>query len=155
MRPSFALVSVVGCLARGDGATWVLTRATRVVRTADPSESSSEALAALAGRPLGTRTFGLMAVYPDPAAHAGHVMEAKGKPDFTYVVRVRESGTDEWSFGCETPITHCTLVDLKPGTEYQVQVRTKHAGREGEPTYTKIHTNPKGIGENVIPFQKR
>ena len=76
--PSFALVSVVGCLARGDGATWVLTRATRVVRTADPSESSSEALAALAGRPLGTRTFGLMAVYPDPAAHAGHVMEAKG-----------------------------------------------------------------------------
>ena len=85
----------------------------------------------------------------------GHVMEAKWKPDFTYVVRVRESGTDEWSFGFETPITHCTLVDLKPGTEYQVQVRTKHAGREGEPTYAKIHTNPKGIGENVIPFQKR
>ncbi len=76
--PSFALVTVVGCLARGDGAAWVLTRATRAVRTADPSESSSEALAALGGRPLGTRTFGLMAVYPDPAAHAGHVMEAKG-----------------------------------------------------------------------------
>ena len=76
--PSFALVQVVGCLARGDDATWVLTRAARAIRTADPSESSPEALAALAGRPLGTRTFELMAVYPDPAAHAGHVMEAKG-----------------------------------------------------------------------------
>ena len=76
--PSFALVSVVGCLERGDGADWMLTRATRAVRTADPSESTPEALAALAGRPLGTRAFELMAVYPDPAAHAGHVMEAKG-----------------------------------------------------------------------------
>jgi len=76
--PSFALVSVVGCLARGDGADWMLTRATRAVRTADPTESSAEALAALAGQPLGTRAFELMAVYPDPAAHAGHVMEAKG-----------------------------------------------------------------------------
>ena len=76
--PSFALVQVIGCLARGDNATWVLTRATRAVRTADPSESSPEALAALAGRSLGTRTFELMAVYPDPAAHAGHTMEAKG-----------------------------------------------------------------------------
>ncbi len=76
--PSFALVQVVGCLARGDDATWVLTGATRAVRTDDPSESSPEALAALAGRPPGDRTFELMAVYPDPAAHAGHTMEAKG-----------------------------------------------------------------------------
>lgn len=75
--PSFALVSVVGCLERDDG-DWVLARATRAVRTTDPSESSPGALAALAGRPLGTRTFELMAVYPDPAAHAGHRMEAKG-----------------------------------------------------------------------------
>lgn len=76
--PSFALVQVVGCLARGDDGAWVLTQATPAVRTADPSESSPEALAALAGQPLGTRTFELMAVYPDPAPHAGHVMEAKG-----------------------------------------------------------------------------
>ena len=76
--PSFALVQVVGCLTRGDDGAWVLTQATPAVRTADPSESSPEALAALAGQPLGTRTFELMAVYPDPAAHAGHLMEAKG-----------------------------------------------------------------------------
>ncbi len=76
--PSFALVSVVGCLERGDGGDWMLTRAAPAIRTADPSESSPEALAALADRPPGTRTFELMAVYPDPAAHAGHRMEAKG-----------------------------------------------------------------------------
>ena len=76
--PSFALVSVVGCLERGDGGDWMLTRAAPAVRTTDPSESSPEALAALAGRPLGTRTFELMAVYPDPAAHVAHRMEAKG-----------------------------------------------------------------------------
>ena len=76
--PSFALVSVVGCLERGDGGDWALARATRAVRTTDPSDSSPETLADLAGQPLGSRTFGLMAVYPDPAAHAGHVMEAKG-----------------------------------------------------------------------------
>ena len=76
--PSFALVSVVGCLERGDGGDWMLTRAAPAVRTADPSESSPEALGALADRPPGTRTFELMAVYPDPAAHAGHRMEAKG-----------------------------------------------------------------------------
>ena len=76
--PSFALVQVVGCLTRGDGGAWALTQATPAVRTADPSESSPEALAALVGRPLGTRMFELMAVYPDPAPHAGHVMEAKG-----------------------------------------------------------------------------
>ncbi len=76
--PSFALVSVVGCLERRDGADWMLIRANRAVRTVDPAESSAEALAALAGQPLGTRTFELMAVYPDPVAHAGHRMEAKG-----------------------------------------------------------------------------
>lgn len=76
--PSFALVSVVGCLERGAGGDWVLTRAAPAVRTTDPSESSPEALAVLADRTPGTRTFELMAVYPDPAAHAGHRMEAKG-----------------------------------------------------------------------------
>ena len=76
--PSFALVQVVGCLARGDDATWVLTGATRAGPHRRSVESSPEALAALAGGPPGDRTFELMAVYPDPAAHAGHTMEAKG-----------------------------------------------------------------------------
>ncbi len=76
--PSFALVSVVGCLERGDDGNWRLARATRAVRTDDPASSGPDALAALAGGSLGSRTFELMAVWPDPAPHAGHTMEAKG-----------------------------------------------------------------------------
>ena len=54
-------------------------------------------------------------------------MEAKWNPNLTFVVRVREVGTDKWSFGFETPLTCCTLVDLKPDTEYEMQVRGKNA----------------------------
>ena len=70
-------VQVVGCLTRADDGAWELIRATRTVLADDPSASSAETLAALAGRPLGTRTFELM-VSSDPAVHDGHVMEVKG-----------------------------------------------------------------------------
>ena len=70
-------VQVVGCLTRADDGVWELIRATHAVLADDPSASSAEALAALAGRPLGTRTFELM-VSSDPAVHDGHVMEVKG-----------------------------------------------------------------------------
>ena len=75
--PSFALVQVVGCLTE-DGAGWRLTNATRAVRTRDPSAATEDELGALGARPPGTRTFGLMNVYPDPSAHAGHRMAVKG-----------------------------------------------------------------------------
>ena len=75
--PSFALVQVVGCLTEG-GAGWRLTNATRAVRTRDPSAATEDELGALGARPPGVRTFGLMNVYPDPAAHAGHRMAVKG-----------------------------------------------------------------------------
>ena len=29
----------------------------------------------------------------------GNVLEAKWSPPFTYVVRIREAGSDQWSFG--------------------------------------------------------
>ena len=76
--PSFSLVQVVGCLAPDPNGDWMLTGSTAAVRTRDPAASDGEALAALAGRPLGTATFSLMSVYPDPAEHAGHRMEVKG-----------------------------------------------------------------------------
>lgn len=76
--PSFALVQVVGCLAAGADGDWTLTSSTRAVRARDPAASSPDALAALDAQPLGDRTFELMSAYPDPAAHAGHKMEAKG-----------------------------------------------------------------------------
>ena len=76
--PNFAaIIQVVGCLTRADDGAWELVQATRPVLADDPSASSAKALAALAGRPLGTQTFELM-VYPDPADHDGHVMEVKG-----------------------------------------------------------------------------
>ena len=75
--PNFAIMQVVGCLTRAEDGAWELVRATRPVLADDPSASSAKALAALAGRPLGTQTFELM-VYPDPADHDGHVMEVKG-----------------------------------------------------------------------------
>ena len=76
--PSFALVQVAGCLSRGSDGDWVLTRSTAAARTRDPSGSGPDELQALAGQPLGERTFTLMSAYPDPSEHAGHRMEAKG-----------------------------------------------------------------------------
>ena len=76
--PSFALVQVVGCLTQGPDDSWVLAHSTDAVRTSDPTASNVAALQALEGEPPGTQTFTLMSVYPDPASHAGHRMEAKG-----------------------------------------------------------------------------
>ena len=75
--PSFALVQVVGCLTE-DAGGWLLTSSTRAVRTRDPSAATEDELASLGSRPVGTRTFGLMNVYPNPAEHAGHRMAVKG-----------------------------------------------------------------------------
>ena len=76
--PSFALVQVVGCLTQHAGDGWMLTHGSEPVRTADPSASTADELTTLGDRPLGEQTFALMSVYPDPAPHAGHKMEAKG-----------------------------------------------------------------------------
>lgn len=60
----------------------------------------------------------------------GGVLRAQ-QPGLTYVVRIRELGTEQWSFGFETPVPGCTFVDLKPDTEYELQIRTKKAtGKE-------------------------
>ncbi len=75
--PSFALVQVVGCLTEEAGG-WLLTNSTRAVRTRDPSASTEDELASLGSRAVGTRTFELMNVYPNPAEHAGHRMAVKG-----------------------------------------------------------------------------
>ena len=86
----------------------------------------------------------------------GNVLEAKWEPGLTYVIRIRESGTDQpWSFGFETPIPSCTFVDLKPDTEYELQVRAKNAAGEGPPSYLAMRTNPAGGSSNIIPFPQR
>ena len=80
------------------------------------------------------------------------VIEAKWKPVYTYVIRIREVGTKDWSLGFETPLTGGSYVDLKPETEYEIQIRAKNSAGEGEPAYIKTRTSPKGHISNVIPF---
>ena len=85
----------------------------------------------------------------------GQLIEAQWEPGLTHVVRIRENGATDWGFSFETPVTGCTFTDLKPDTEYQVQVRTKTARGESAPTFTSIRTDPEGGTTNVIPFPKR
>src|SRR5688572_19220110 len=75
---NFSLVSAVGCLAKGDGNTWLLTKSTDPVSTRDDT-STPQALATAATRPLGDKTFRLLSAVPfKPDQHVGHRMEARG-----------------------------------------------------------------------------
>ena len=85
----------------------------------------------------------------------GKTIEASWKPAFTYVVRIRQAGHEEWSFGFETPVDSFTFTDLKPDTKYQLQVRTKNAAGEGTPEFFTIHTGPAGHRGNVVPFPRQ
>ena len=71
-------------------------------------------------------------------------LEAEWKPPLTYVVRIREANAGSWSFGFETPLTACGFVDLKPDTEYEVEVRSKNSAGESEPVRVSVRTDPEG-----------
>ena len=73
----------------------------------------------------------------------GRTLEAKWNPTVTSVVRIRETGTEAWSPGFETPFNKCSFVDLKPDTEYDVQVTHKNDVGESEPAITSIRTTPR------------
>lgn len=75
-------------------------------------------------------------------------IEARWKPGVTYVVRLREAGSSEWSFGFETPLTHAGVIGLKPNTEYEFSVTAKNDSGESEPAITRVRTNPEGGLEN-------
>ncbi len=70
----------------------------------------------------------------------GRVLEVKWNPTVTSVVRIRESGTKVWSPGFETPFNRCSFVDLKPNTEYDVQVTHKNNVGESEPAISSFKT---------------
>jgi S-disulfanyl-L-cysteine oxidoreductase SoxD len=75
---NFSLVSAVGCLAKGEGNTWLLTRSADPVSTRE-DVASPEALAAAAARPLGTKTVRLLSAVPfKPEEHVGRRIEARG-----------------------------------------------------------------------------
>ena len=89
------------------------------------------------------------------AVKDGNVLEAKWTPGRTYVVRIRETGTQTWSFGFESPLSHFSLVDLKPDTEYELEVRVRNAAGLGKPQLARVRTGPAGNTDNVIPFPRR
>ena len=85
----------------------------------------------------------------------GKILEASWDPGVAYVLRIREKGDEHWSFGFQTPVTGCTFTDLKPDTEYELQIRTKTDRGESAPAFLAIRTDPEGGATNVVPFPKR
>ena len=77
----------------------------------------------------------------------GSLLNAKWEPALTYVDRIRESGTQNWSPGFQTPAFDCTFADLKPHAEYEVQLRSRSASGDSPPTLLTVRTN-------VVPLPK-
>ena len=71
------------------------------------------------------------------------------RPQVTYAVRVREAGSQEWLVGVETPLTSCTFIELKPDTDYEMEVRAKSADGEGSPAVTSFRTEATGATEPI------
>ena len=72
-------------------------------------------------------------------------IEVQWSPSVTYVVRIRELGQPGWSIGVETPLQAISFVDLKPDTEYEMEVRTKNSGGESSPVMMRTRTNRDGF----------
>lgn len=72
-------------------------------------------------------------------------VEIEWSPPITYIVRIREVGSESWSFGFETPLTGCSFVDLEPDTDYELEIRSKNAHRESSPVTALVRTSPQGV----------
>ena len=72
-------------------------------------------------------------------------IEVEWAPSVTYVVRIRELGQRVWSVGVETPLQGIGFVDLKPDTEYEMEVRAKNSGGEGSAVLMRTRTNRDGF----------
>jgi len=78
----------------------------------------------------------------------GEVVEAQWTTSLTYVARIKEADSDEWSVGFETPLTGCQFVGLQPDTEYDLEVRAKNEHGESDPATARVRTDPEG---NIDP----
>ena len=84
-----------------------------------------------------------------PDESRGEWMEFSVTPQVTYVVRIRELGTDEWIIGVETPLTSCSFIGLKPETNYEMEVRAKNAAGESAPAVATWRTDSAGTMKPV------
>jgi hypothetical protein len=77
-----ALVQATGCLTQNRDDGWVLNDATEpevATLDAEPAGKPKNSEAAKAAeRARGTRAISLMNVFPNPGAHTGHTMRARG-----------------------------------------------------------------------------
>ena len=89
-----------------------------------------------------TKTFSI--VLNTAGIGDGEGVEAEWTPPLTYVVRIREADSGEWSAGFETPLTGCGFVGLKPGTEYEFEVRSKNEHGESDPVLARARTDSEG-----------
>ena len=85
----------------------------------------------------------------------GGMIDAKWRPGTTTVARIRETGTETWSLGFETPLNGCSFVGLQPNTEYEIQVTHKNAAGEGPPTKLRCKTRSNGDVGKIIPFPRK
>ena len=72
-------------------------------------------------------------------------IQAEFSPPITYVARIKEAGATNWIIGIETPLTECTFCELKPNTEYEVEIRAKNEHGESEPASAKVKTGGDGV----------
>jgi mono/diheme cytochrome c family protein len=76
--PNFAMVALVGCLAKGPDNTWLLTNTTEPIQSKDEPPTPEE-LKQADSQPLGSDAFQLISVVPfKPDSNNGHKMAAKG-----------------------------------------------------------------------------
>jgi len=76
--PNFAMVALVGCLAKGPDNTWLLTNTTEPIQSKDEPPTPDE-LKQADSQPLGANSFQLISVVPfKPDSNSGHKMAAKG-----------------------------------------------------------------------------
>lgn len=69
----------------------------------------------------------------------------KFTPGTTIVVRVRVAGTKEWLMGFECfDLGWLTLLELKNGVEYEVQVTRKNEVGESEPACATVRPDDSG-----------
>lgn len=104
--PNFAMVQVVGCLAKGTESDWIVTDGSEPIRTREPAASEGDALLLTHAMALGKNTFELMYVFPDPDAYEGHRVEAKG-----FLIRREDTGETD-------AINVTTVASLSPACEW-------------------------------------